>query len=319
VLADLEGPRIPSRKLPMRNQSPFVGPTVALLAALLVAGALSGPSGAAQWPEHVRRLAMVGTERAALLVTTSGGFARSASPGHQLVWRVAAPLGHTATSPGYRLEVLPAGPELPLPPGPPALVAVTPDGGAALGGTAVQLRGLRFDTPGAPLSAARFGATVVAASSTSSLIGSTVTPSGLNPFGNPLGSVPVEVSSALGADLGGARFEQLPALVQAGPAQLGASLPLRLRAPEAGFGQLILGESIPGFALALPPYLGAFELVALYQPLGGPVALFTGSHTYQIPLPPTPQFAGATVRFQALCLYGAAGSFTNVLPVLLQQ
>lgn len=202
-------------------------------------------------------------------------------------------------------------------PAAPILFSVQPALGARTGGDDVLVLGFGFLAP-AELEL-RFGA---ALASELELQGNTrlaaATPPGSNAFGNPLGAVPVELSSALGAATLANGFAYGPALLLDLPAALGASCVLRFEGPPGGFGMLAIGYALPSFALPLPPLQGAIEIIDHLSVLTSVLAAPSGTLRFEFAVPQNPLLLGQHYEFQMASLTGFApltGGFTNRLRV----
>lgn len=280
-------------------------------AALLLVGCALAPTISAQD-------ALSGSEQHVLIARTTaaaGGAAGSESFGVRLA------LGDTgaaqrAGADGLTFTGGVAWLDGPIGAGPPVLFQVVASSGGASGGEAARALGFNFDAPGS-------GATLVmvadgVANGLAIPSNTTIeftTPPGTNSFGNPLGSVEVEVLNLLGTAAIPGAYDYLPSISQEGEARIGEPLELVFRSTPSEFAILAVGTPIPGVAVPIPSFAGALEIPLGVQVLSGPDLVATGEHVYLLPVPDNPNLAGKTVSFQG-ATFGADSSFTNRLDVL---
>lgn len=259
------------------------------------------------WAQESPRFALVAPSAAALAPALGASSGRASSALYQVEWRVGAAGSVAASSTGFVLEPLAAGPTLPLGPTAPQVLAVLPAAGPSAGGQNLRLLGLGFEGAGA---LAQFQGRAAPLFSISHLEADVTTPPGQNGFGNPLGAVELWAANNVGAGVA-AEYRYLPSLVRRSNGQVGAVLQLELEAAPGALFATLLGAPIPGLALPLPPYGGALELLVGLVNLVGLVPAPTGKLDLSLPIPDQPSLAGLVLHLQGFALEPTGGGFTN--------
>jgi len=202
--------------------------------------------------------------------------------------------------------------------------------GAKGGGDVVTVFGLNFGESGA-LPKVYFGSARAPESKirTNSAI-TVATPPGVNLYGNPLGPVPVTVSTDAGSYTAANIYTYLPALVLAGVPHRGGRFEIRfLGAPGS---TVHLATGVKGSGVRWGPFDGAWELRPGWRWLGRDVFAPNGVARFVLEVPSDAGSLGGLLEFQAICLTAgsgfestgggtlpsSAGSFTNRLTVKIE-
>ncbi|MEM7311074.1 MAG: hypothetical protein AAF682_30670 [Planctomycetota bacterium] len=203
----------------------------------------------------------------------------------------------------------------------PLIFGIREGAGPGVGGTPIDVFGFNFTQPAAgPLDLEFNGSLASSTAVVSNIQASSVTPTGLNGFGNPLAEVDVDAFNLLGSMRMNDGYNYFPALSLEVPATVGGPLAMRLQTNPGDLYFLALGKSITGFGLAIPPWDGQLELILNVQILQSTVPVPFGVSLFQITIPDDPALAGGTLEFQAFSVTSfapAEGRLSNLRSVFL--
>jgi hypothetical protein len=148
-----------------------------------------------------------------------------------------------------------------------------------------------------------------------------IAPGAVDAVGNPPPEVLLRVTNAHGQDTAkGFAFHPSylyePALIQSEHARVGRAVHLHLHTDPNAAIVLVLGQTIPGTAIAIPPLDGAVE-VLINQQYAIPFLPLSGDqHRHVVDVPDDPALLGTKLSYQAAALtdlVSLAGAFTNTL------
>lgn len=255
-------------------------------------------------------------------ITSSGGDAQSAS--FSLGSGLAQPsTGTESSSPSFQLRSGVAWAPAAVASSDPVVFGVRANAGAASGGDLVSVFGFNFTAPGAGTNNVEIAGNAGAGTLTvSNLELQTVTPQGVNGFGNPLGLTSVAVDNALGSHAADRAFFYRPALQLVDPSQVGRPIRVRMLGAPDAIAFLMLGGSIPATAIPIPPLAGALEALVGLEFLTPPLSLPDGQLVLSTGTLKNPALAGVTIELQSLVFDDvtfATGSFSNLLPITVQS
>lgn len=202
-----------------------------------------------------------------------------------------------------------------LVPSAPIVFGVVDPKGTSAGGESELVLGFGFQAPGAGATSVTLGsasASGVAVLSDTQV--SLVAPAGVNPFGNSLGRVSLEVANANGAAALDDAYLYTPALWFEDEPVIGETFSIRMTGSPGDLQDLYFGLSFPGVAAPIAGFTGSWELLQFFaSPVpSGPAP--DGETTWSLPVPLNPSFVGASLEWQAIAITSFSpltGALTN--------
>jgi len=193
--------------------------------------------------------------------------------------------------------------------------------GSKDGGEAVTIFGRGFTEPGAGVANLDLaGAPLSGVSVSSNTTLTALTPAGVNPYGNPLALVDLDLTNQLGNSSARDAFAFGPSLIADTLPANGDDLVVSLHSAPGTVVVIAVGGPIPGFAIPMLQLDGALEVI-LNMTLVTPIMPSTGHTQVVLPIPSDPGLIGITANLQAAAIDNLvllSGSFTNMLPIPIQ-
>ncbi|MEM7310830.1 MAG: hypothetical protein AAF682_29435 [Planctomycetota bacterium] len=201
----------------------------------------------------------------------------------------------------------------------PIIAGVREANGDKDGGETRTVFGFNFLAPGSgPLNVTFDGTPATGVAINSNVRATVTTPVGTNEFGNPLAGVEVGVDNLLGSHAVQRGFLYEPALTEVDLANLDEFHRLRFFTKPGESWLLVLGQLISGFAVPVPPFDGAAEVLLNVQVVQPFAVTATGQALFNVPVPNEPVLIGGSVVFQGFSLaVPPVGSFSNSLTVVI--
>jgi hypothetical protein len=244
----------------------------------------------------------------------------------------AATLGQVATGPiaaseSFRLHAGVAWTVPAVPGTTPIVFGPSQASGDKDGGDVVSIFGYNFQAPGAGPLVVSFGVKLGTGTAVlSNTRASSTSPGEVDAIGNPPPGVSVGVSNGNGAHSARpsalqASYLYEPALVPSDHARVGRQIHMHA-VTESGAGLiLVLGQTIPGSSVHVPPLEGAIE-VLVNQQFAVPIQFLSGKqYRHIINVPNDPALVGASLSYQSLSLTSLPlliGAFSNTLTLTVQ-
>jgi hypothetical protein len=187
-------------------------------------------------------------------------------------------------------------------------------------GDVVAVHGVGFSGATAPtVTFAGLPATNVTVVSDTEL--SVTTPNLTNAFGNPLGPVPVRVTTSAGvAEVEDAAIAS-PAYVQTSTARIDDNFTVTHLGQPGGTGIPSWAAEIPGVVVPIPGIGGAIELPLIFLTFGAELIDSTGVSSTTYSIPNNPSLIGVELQFQTIIIDSLApleASFTNTVALEIQ-